>query len=146
MGNSAQQPHPDNGALETLAPITLHCGAWQARVAPQYGMNMLSLTYLGQELLRTPASAADFSAAPETFGTPPLMPASRTADATFVCLCEKKTKKYKLQRKSQSANFGTSSVLFLCSFIGIAEHIAELPVDFNMLICKHIDCFYKGVS
>ena len=63
-----------------------------------------------------------------------------------VCLCEKKTKKYKLQRKSQSANFGTSSVLFLCSFIGIAEHIAELPVDFNMLICKHIDCFYKGVS
>lgn len=84
MGNSAQQPHPDNGALETLAPITLHCGAWQARVAPQYGMNMLSLTYLGQELLRTPASAADFSAAPETFGTPPLMPASRTADATFV--------------------------------------------------------------
>ena len=68
------------------------------------------------------------------------------AETTHVCLCEKKTKKYKLQRKSQSANFGTSSVLFLCSFIGIAEHIAELPVDFNMLICKHIDCFYKGVS
>ena len=83
MQNNVPKPHQDSSAAAGLAPIVLNSGDWQARVAPRFGMNMLSLTYRGRELLRTPASEADFLAAPETFGTPPLMPASRTADAAF---------------------------------------------------------------
>ncbi len=65
------------------ADITLRCGEWEAHVASRFGMNALSLMHNGKPILRTPESEDVFLAAPEQYGTPPLMPALRTAFARF---------------------------------------------------------------
>ena len=69
--------------INELNPILLKKGEWEAYVLPQYGMNAIALLNGKKRLLRTPDTKAEFLALPEGFGTPPLLPANRTADGIF---------------------------------------------------------------
>ncbi|MDD3996704.1 MAG: aldose 1-epimerase [Sphaerochaetaceae bacterium] len=65
------------------ATVRLKNHDWEALIAPEYGMNTLALYWQGIPILRSPKNIEEFLSAPETFGIPALMPASRTADARF---------------------------------------------------------------
>ncbi len=73
----------DRSWKNELNPILLKRGEWEAYVLPNYGMNVISLLRKGERLLRTPGTKDEFLALPEGFGTPPLLPANRTADGLF---------------------------------------------------------------
>lgn len=64
-------------------PLLLRYGAWEAAVSPEHGMNTLSLSFQGKEILRIPESAEAYAALPEAFGLPPIMPANRTRNGVF---------------------------------------------------------------
>lgn len=70
--------------LRGLEAIPLRCGKWTAQVSPRYGMNTLSLRWNDRPVLRSPGSLEEFLRLPEGYGTPPLLPANRTKDGTFV--------------------------------------------------------------
>lgn len=63
--------------------LTLSFGDWYGEVSPQFGMNLLKLSYKGKDVLRSPASSEAFAAEPFHFGTPLLLPANRTKGAVF---------------------------------------------------------------
>lgn len=66
-----------------LESVRLHRGPWEARVVPAYGMNMLSLLWHNQPVLRTPGTLEEYLQLPEGYGIPPLLPANRTRDGKF---------------------------------------------------------------
>lgn len=68
---------------DELEHIILKNGDWECRIVPAYGMNTLSLSRKGNEILRTPKNLKEFLSIPEAYGTPPLMPANRTRDGRF---------------------------------------------------------------
>lgn len=61
----------------------LRRGDWIAEVCPEWGMNTISLSYKGIEILRRPASMDELRNSPYVFGTPILLPPNRTADGVF---------------------------------------------------------------
>lgn len=63
--------------------ISLHCGQWQAEIAPQMGMNTVSLTWGGRPVLRSPESWEALQADSCVYGTPLLLPPNRTAGGRF---------------------------------------------------------------
>lgn len=64
-------------------PLLLKNGEWEAAVSPQHGMNTVSLSLRGKEILRIPESASAYNAVPEAYGLPPIMPANRTRNGVF---------------------------------------------------------------
>lgn len=66
-----------------MKTISLHCGHWEALIAPEFGMNAISLTCKGQSVLRSPESREALAADSCVYGTPLLMPPNRTAGGTF---------------------------------------------------------------
>jgi|LSQX01.2.fsa_nt_gb aldose 1-epimerase len=69
--------------IHGLMTIHIKNGDWEAWIAPDYGMNTLALLWRDIPVLRSPKSMDEFLGAPETFGTPALIPASRTEGARF---------------------------------------------------------------
>lgn len=66
-----------------MKTILLHCGDWEAVIAPEFGMNAISLTYQGRAVLRSPENEAALAADSCVYGTPLLMPPNRTAGGAF---------------------------------------------------------------
>lgn len=66
-----------------MKTITLRCGQWEAVIAPGMGMNAISLTCNGENLLRSPESWQALAGDSCVYGTPILMPPNRTAGGTF---------------------------------------------------------------
>lgn len=66
-----------------MQTIPLHCGDWEALVAPAFGMNVISLTYRGEAVLRSPESWGALKNDSCVYGTPILMPPNRTAGGVF---------------------------------------------------------------
>ena len=69
--------------MNELEAVTLHAGAWTARVVPQMGMNTVSLTWQGRPVLREPDSWQALAADSCVYGTPILLPPNRTAGGRF---------------------------------------------------------------
>ena len=63
--------------------IKLHCGAWQAEIAPQMGMNTVRLTCDGRAVLRSPVSWEALKEGSCVYGTPILLPPNRTEEGRF---------------------------------------------------------------
>ncbi len=63
--------------------IELKKGNWVAKILPHFGMNLISLTCCGKELLRTPADFEALQKSPRLHGFPLILPANRTADGVF---------------------------------------------------------------
>ncbi len=66
-----------------MEKIFLTCGEWSATLLPEYGMNTVSLRHMGHTILREPARDGDFTAEMLLHGIPVLLPANRTAGASF---------------------------------------------------------------
>lgn len=66
-----------------MKTIELKEGAWSAILAPDYGMNPISLRKNGQPVLREPADEKALEETPVLFGMPILFPANRTQNARF---------------------------------------------------------------
>lgn len=66
-----------------MKTIFLHCGPWEAVIAPEFGMNAISLTCRGRAILRSPETPDALAADSCVYGTPLLMPPNRTAGGTF---------------------------------------------------------------
>ena len=60
--------------------LLLCCNGWEARIAPAYGANLLSLRYNGQDILRP---WSEEITDPYVIGAPLLFPANRTAGGRF---------------------------------------------------------------
>ena len=58
-------------------------GSWEARVLPEWGMNLLCLRYDNEEILRTPKDLNDLQRTPFLYGTPFLFPAGRVKGGKF---------------------------------------------------------------
>lgn len=67
-----------------LNTVSIRSGSWTAELCPDFGMNPVSLRHEGKPILREPADAEALAASPLLYGIPPLFPANRTKDATFV--------------------------------------------------------------
>ncbi len=67
----------------TEADICLRCGDWEAVVLPDFGMNMVSLRYRGDPVLREPNDREALGHEPYTHGIPLLFPANRTESGKF---------------------------------------------------------------
>ena len=63
--------------------VLLRCGAWQARIFPQFGMNLFSLRWQNRPVLREPDSLEALAASPYLHGVPLLLPANRTKGGEF---------------------------------------------------------------
>ncbi len=63
--------------------LRLAAGPWQALVAPDFGMNTVSLRFAGQPVLREPGSLAQLAREGCVYGIPLLLPPNRTADGRF---------------------------------------------------------------
>lgn len=61
----------------------LSYGKWNAMIVPECGANIVSLSYDGKPLLRSPESAEAFAAHPCLYGLPILLPANRVKDGVF---------------------------------------------------------------
>ena len=61
----------------------LKAGDWQAEVCPEFGMNLTSLAWRGQPILRVPKDMDALRAEPFLYGNPLLFPANRTKDGCF---------------------------------------------------------------
>ena len=66
-----------------MKTISLHCGDWKAVIAPEFGMNAISLTCQGRPVLRSPESRAALAGDSCVYGTPIIMPPNRTAGGRF---------------------------------------------------------------
>lgn len=66
-----------------MKTIPLRCGDWEAVIAPEFGMNAISLTWRGRPVLRSPESREALAADSCVYGTPLLMPPNRTAGGRF---------------------------------------------------------------
>ncbi len=58
-------------------------GPWQATVAEECGSNLISLKYMGKQILRSPEDLATLKGRPCLYGFPLLLPANRVADGMF---------------------------------------------------------------
>ena len=63
--------------------VILQAGAWQARVLPDFGMNMVSLTCGDKQILRSPQSMDALKKEPYVYGIPLLFPANRVEKGEF---------------------------------------------------------------
>lgn len=63
---------------------TLSFGKWKAIVAPDYAMNVLSLTCEGEPVLRTPEKLEELEKMPFVYGTPLLIPPNKTTEDSFL--------------------------------------------------------------
>lgn len=63
--------------------VILQAGAWQVRVLPDFGMNMISLTYGDKQILRSPQSMDALKKEPYVYGIPLLFPANRVEKGEF---------------------------------------------------------------
>lgn len=63
--------------------ITLTYADWAAQICPEYGMNTVSLTYHGEQILRAPASLEQLEEDSCIYGTPILLPPNRTDGGRF---------------------------------------------------------------
>jgi len=97
---------------QQIDTIELKHGEWKAVIIPDYGMNMVSLTYNGEQILREPKNIEEFLKLPETYGTPPLLPANRTRDGLFVFL----GKQYRLPINDKKYHTHKHGVLHISSF------------------------------
>lgn len=66
-----------------MTPVTIQHGIWKAVIVPDFGMNVISLTCQGKEIMRCPKDFAELEGRPRLFGIPILIPANRTAEGTF---------------------------------------------------------------
>ena len=67
----------------TEADVCLRFGDWEAVVLPDFGMNMVSLRYRGDPVLREPNDRDVLAHEPYTHGIPLLFPANRTKNGRF---------------------------------------------------------------
>ena len=58
-------------------------GNWKAEIWENYGMNTVSLKYMGEEILRRPDSEEILKNSPFTYGLPLQFPANRVKDGCF---------------------------------------------------------------
>lgn len=63
--------------------IHLNYVGWEAAICPEYGMNTISLTHHGEQILRTPVSLAQLEEDACIYGTPILLPPNRTDGGHF---------------------------------------------------------------
>lgn len=63
--------------------IHLTYAGWEAQICPEYGMNTVSLTYCGEQILRAPASVDSLKEDACIYGTPMLLPPNRTDGGCF---------------------------------------------------------------
>ena len=63
--------------------IRLQNKTWSLELAPDFGMNPISLRYKGEPVLREPESVIELCKTPLLYGIPVLFPANRTKDAKF---------------------------------------------------------------
>ena len=68
-----------------LGEINLIFGDWKATVLPDFGANLIKLSYKNKQILRSPNSFEELNESPYTFGTPLLFPANRTRNGEFFC-------------------------------------------------------------
>lgn len=66
-----------------MTPVTIEHGLWKAVIVPDFGMNVISLTCNGKEIMRRPQDMAALEERPRLYGIPILIPANRTAGGTF---------------------------------------------------------------
>ena len=63
--------------------VRLVSGGWTCEILPSFGMNAISLSHNGREILRKPDSLKTLTDNPYVFGIPLLFPANRTKGGTF---------------------------------------------------------------
>lgn len=63
--------------------LRLEHGDWTAAVVPEVGMNLVSIRYKGEPILREPDCMATLKAGPVVYGNPLQIPANRTAHGRF---------------------------------------------------------------
>lgn len=64
--------------------INLKKGGWEAEIVPSYAMNVIRLTYCGEDILRSPAKPEDLDLNHFVYGTPFLFPPNVTKNDTFM--------------------------------------------------------------
>ena len=77
-----------------METVILKNGDWEAEIVPSYAMNVIRLTYQGENILRPPAKPEDLDANHFVYGTPFLFPPNVTLDDSFVFEGEKYTLPY----------------------------------------------------
>ena len=63
--------------------VLLRAYDWEAVFSSRYGMGLVSLSYKGKPLLRSPADPAQYGVFPVIYGSPLLLPPNRTDGAAF---------------------------------------------------------------
>ena len=66
-----------------LDRINLKSGDWKASILPDFGGNLASLSFRGENLLRLPKKEEERSETPFLYGSPLLLPPNRTRDGIF---------------------------------------------------------------
>lgn len=66
-----------------MQTITLRCKDWEAKIVPSFAMNVISLSYQGDPVLRTPENVADLAKFPFLYGTPLLFPPNLMQNDSF---------------------------------------------------------------
>ncbi|MBQ9974684.1 MAG: aldose 1-epimerase [Oscillospiraceae bacterium] len=63
--------------------VVLKNGLWQAKIQPDYGMNLFSVQYDGREIMRPCEGRQMLESRKHLYGFPLIMPANRTKDGRF---------------------------------------------------------------
>lgn len=66
-----------------METITLRCKDWEAKIVPSFAMNVISLSYQGDPVLRTPEDMEDLAKFPFLYGTPLLFPPNLMQNDSF---------------------------------------------------------------
>lgn len=66
-----------------MKTIKLKKGDWEAEIVPSYAMNVIRLTYCGEDILRPPSKPEDLNLNHFVYGTPFLFPPNVTRNDTF---------------------------------------------------------------
>lgn len=123
--------------------LLLCCNGWEARIAPAYGANLLSLRYNGQDILRP---WSEEITDPYVIGAPLLFPANRTAGGRFSF----RNKAYTLPVNDSFGNSHLHGLLFRQTFrvetvepdrICLSyENRGEIyPFPFRFTVCYNVD-------
>jgi len=68
---------------KTMREYKLKNAAWECRIVPEIGANVIALCHQGVSILREPENEETLRAHPVLFGVPFLLPPNRTAGGTF---------------------------------------------------------------
>lgn len=106
--------------LRKMECVKLKAGLWSACVLPDFGANLIELSYDGQRLLRSPASLMQLEENPYLYGNPFLLPPNRTRDGRF----EFEGRKYDLPVNEQERHNHIHGLMYNAPFTvtGSTDH------------------------